>query len=76
MIGVVLAGAADVNGDGRVEYSEVAGFLAAASASVDDPRARLAVHTRAPQQSPHTPLVDLKASGAGRFFVVDERCRR
>lgn len=68
-----LAGAADANSDGRVEYGEVAAFVAAASASVEDPRARLAIHTKAPAQAPHAPLIDLKTSGLRHFLVVDQR---
>lgn len=68
-----LAGAADANGDGRVEYGEVAAFVAAASATVKDPRARLAIHTKPPAQTPHVPLMDLKTSGLQHFLVVDQR---
>lgn len=67
-----LAGAADSNGDGRVEYAEAAAFVAAASANLDDPRARLAVHVEAPVQRPHSALADLARSGADRFLSIDE----
>lgn len=66
-----LAGAADANGDGRVEYGETAAYMAAASASLQDPRARLQVHAKAPAQAPHAALLDLRTSGADRFLVVD-----
>lgn len=66
-----LAGAADADADGRVEYAEAAGFISSASGSLKDPRARLSVHAEAPAQRPHTPLADLSASGADRFLVVD-----
>ena len=66
-----LAGGADSNGDGVVEYSEAAAFVAAAGAALDDPRARLRIHARAPVQRPHTALVDLRDSGAEHFLVVD-----
>lgn len=68
-----LAGAADANGDGRVEYGEVAAFVAAASAAVKDPRARLAIHTKPPAQTPHVALMDLETSGLRHFLVVDQR---
>src|SRR6185369_4903495 len=43
-----LRGAADVNHDQRIEYSEAYAFLAAANRGVADPRARLTVVSRAP----------------------------
>ncbi len=66
-----LAGAADVDGDGRVEYGEAAGFIASASSLLEDPRARLDVHASAPRQAPHIALADLGRSGAEHFLVVD-----
>lgn len=68
-----LAGGADSDGDGRVEYAEAAAFVAAASANLDDPRARLSVHVEAPLQKPHSALLDLGRSGADRFLAVDQR---
>lgn len=68
-----LAGAADSDGDGRVEYAEAAAFVAAASAGADDPRARLTVHAAAPLQQPHAALADLRALPEGRFLVVDKK---
>jgi uncharacterized caspase-like protein len=43
-----LRGAADVDGNGQIEYSELAAFLAAANRSVRDPRARLETVVRPP----------------------------
>lgn len=68
-----LAGGADGDSDGRVEYAEAAAFVAAASANLDDPRARLSVHVEAPLQKPHSALLDLSRSGADRFLALDER---
>jgi hypothetical protein len=65
-----LAGGADVNGDGRVEYGEAAAFIASASAQIPDPRARLRVHATAPTQRPHAALADL-SRGDRRFLAVD-----
>jgi hypothetical protein len=65
-----LAGGADVNGDGRVEYGEAAAFIASASAQIPDPRARLRVHASAPTQRPHAALADL-SRGDRRFLAVD-----
>ncbi len=71
-----LTGAADENGDGRVEYGEVAAFVAAANAAVTDPRARLDITSRAPAHDPHAPVVDLSASGIEHFLFVDGGTRR
>ncbi len=45
-----LRGAADVNRDHKVEYSEVVSFLSAANRGVRDLRARLSVVAKPPQQ--------------------------
>lgn len=80
-----LTGAADVNGDGRIEYSELRAFLAAANARVRNPEARVEVFARAPALDRHRALVDLRsAQGSarylhfgpglgGRFWVEDDR---
>jgi hypothetical protein len=83
-----LTGAADVNGDGRIEYSELRAFLAAANARVTNPEARLQVFSRPPPLDRHHPLIDLRAAEAdgrlarflhfgpglsGRFDIEDER---
>jgi len=67
-----LAGGGDVDGDGRVEYGEAAAFVAAASAGLDDPRARLQVYAEAPLQRPHTALTDLKKGKDAAFLAIDE----
>ncbi len=54
-----LLGAADVDGDGRVSYMELDAYLAAANASVTNPRARISVHARPPAQDHARPLVRL-----------------
>jgi hypothetical protein len=83
-----LTGAADVNSDGRIEYSEVRAFIASANARIKNPEARLEVFARAPAIDRHRPLVDLRraastergarflrfpASLTGRFHIEDER---
>lgn len=65
-----LAGAADVDGDGVIEYAEASGFVAAASAGVPDARARLDVFARSPAQRPNAALFDLRSSGATYFLDV------
>jgi hypothetical protein len=79
-----IAGAADVNGDGRIEYSEASAFIAAAFARVADPRARVRSFARAPARDLRRPLVDLGRAQAvtrlslppgavGRYIVEDDR---
>jgi hypothetical protein len=80
-----LSGAADVNGDGRIEYSELRAFLAAANARVRNPEARVDVFARAPALDRHHALIDLRQAAptarflhfgaglGGRFFVEDDR---
>lgn len=71
-----LAGGADTNGDGRVEYVEAAAFVEAASLEIGDARARLKVHAVAPQQRPHAPLADLGHGGGEHFLTLDDERAR
>jgi hypothetical protein len=82
-----LRGGADVNGDGRVEYSEIAAFLAAANREVIDPRARLTTLVVAPKLYPRIAIVDLRgalnvarlqgrAHHLGHFQIDDTRGNR
>ena len=82
-----LRGAADVNGDQRVEYSEMAAFLSAANREVPDPRARLKTLVVAPRIAPHAALVDLavarqvgrlrgQMAALGAIHLEDERGNR
>ena len=54
-----LWGAGDINGDLRVEYSEVRAFVAAANRRVEDPKAVPTVVSRPPPDDPHDPVSDL-----------------
>ncbi len=54
-----LRGAADVNGDGRIEYSELSAFIAAANRGVADVRARPQIVARPPALDRRAPIVDL-----------------
>src|SRR5262249_4236809 len=78
-----LRGGADVNRDGRIEYSEVSAFLGAANGEASDPRARLSVVVRPPALNRRAVLVDTTRLGAvfrlvghgselGQIFVEDE----
>lgn len=53
-----LLGAADVNLDGRIEYSELESFAAAALAGVKDAPSALHLRLSAPAQDPRRPLVE------------------
>jgi Caspase domain len=75
-----LLGAADVNQDGRVEYSELAAFIAAANRDIPDPRAAPRVIARPPQIDHNAPLVAIDtlrdtvlltgdAAPLGHFYV-------
>jgi hypothetical protein len=79
-----LAGAADVNADGRVEYSELRAFIAAANQGVDDVRGRLDVAIQPPALDRSAALVDLGNKAhlgflllptglEGRLWVEDAR---
>ena len=60
-----LRGAADVNGDRLIEYSEIAAFLSAANLRVRDARARLEVVVRPPRIDRRAPLFDLSTLKQG-----------
>lgn len=79
-----IAGAGDINGDGRVEYSELHAFIAAANARVKHPEARLNIFAKAPSANRRQPLVDLREFQrarllrfdgplSGRYHIEDER---
>jgi hypothetical protein len=67
-----LAGAADVNADGRVEYSELTAFIAAASQGVQDVRGKVEIFARPPQLDRSVPLSDLRRSSGLGFLLVPE----
>lgn len=79
-----LMGAADVNGDFRVTYPEMASYLAAANDAIKDSRARISVEVVAPQQNLQAAMLDLESlSGStiltvgpavsGRYYIEDHR---
>jgi hypothetical protein len=79
-----LTGSADINGDGRVEYSETHAFLAASTARVRHPEARLNIWARPPAANRHQPLFDLRDAQrarllrfaptlSGKFYLEDDR---
>jgi hypothetical protein len=66
-----LRGAADINGDGRIEYSEVGAFIAAANRRVVHQRARIRAFVRAPAASRHATLFNAGRAGAGRALRLE-----
>jgi hypothetical protein len=63
-----LLGAADVNQDKRIEYSEVQAFVSAANRGVGDVRARTRIVARAPSADRHAVLMDLRDFRAVTFL--------
>jgi hypothetical protein len=62
-----LRGAADINHDRRIEYSEVYAFMAAANRSVDDARAHLDIVAKPPEVNRRSVLVELSRFPATRL---------
>ncbi|MCY1018516.1 caspase family protein [Pyxidicoccus sp. MSG2] len=65
-----LTGAADVNADGRVEYSELHAFVAAASQGAEDVRGKLAAFVRPPALDRSVALSDLSTQAALSYLLV------
>jgi len=77
-----LTGAADADGDGRVEYAEVEAFVAAANAEVPALKGRPRVYVRPPaieraaalvDVDPSAPRLELPPSFRGHFYLEDDR---
>jgi len=77
-----LVGPADLDGDDKVTFAEVAAFIAAANDKVKNPTIRISAYIRPPLNAPNLALVDLKQarfharvridkSIAGKAHVVD-----
>lgn len=64
-----LRGGADLNGDGRIEYSELGAFVSAANHGVEDPRARLEVVVRPPADDERRPLLSHGTLADQRLLV-------
>jgi hypothetical protein len=80
-----LRGAADVNADGRIEYSEIAAFVTASNRGVDDARAKLELLAEPPSTDLHAPLWQVPVHSAwltgdagalGHFVIEDEAGER
>ena len=75
-----LMGPADINLDGKIEYSELVAFISSANRSVSDSRGRIQIIARPPERNHNIPLVDLsqlqktaflrgRLSGLGHFYI-------
>lgn len=67
-----LLGAADVNADGRVEYSELRAFVAAANLEVKDPRGHVQLFARPPASDRAAPLADLRHPSRYGFLLLPD----
>jgi hypothetical protein len=66
-----LRGAADVNADGRIEYSELSAFLTAANREIANPRARPSIVVRVPALDRRAAIVDTSAlARSGRLIDI------
>ncbi len=70
-----LSGAADINGDGQLEYSEVAAFLTAANANLGQASKRLSVFAWAPKRHRRAPLLDLRRGRGSRRVAIGPAVR-
>lgn len=77
-----LTGAADADGDGRVDYTEVEAFVAAANAAVPQLKGRPNVFVRPPVIERSAPLIEvddslpqleLSEAFEGHFYLEDDR---
>jgi hypothetical protein len=66
-----LLGAADVNRDGQIEYSELAAFIAAANRDIADPRAAPHVIARPPPINRSAPLIAIAGLRDAVFLTGD-----
>ncbi len=66
-----LVGPADINLDGKIEYSELSAFIAVANRKVADDRGRITLIARPPARNHHAPLVDLRKFSEVAFLVGD-----
>lgn len=66
-----LLGAADINGDLRIEYGELHAFLSAANSDIRDPKARPAIVVSPPDGNANSVLLDLLSMRDVRWLVGD-----
>jgi TolB-like protein len=68
-----LSGAADVDLDGRVTYAELGAFIAAASGTIQDPRARLDVTVTPPPSDAEAPLTERNHFEPRQLVLLDPK---
>lgn len=77
-----LTGAADANEDGRVDYTELEAFLAAANVGVPVPKGKPKVFVRAPaierkaallKMERDLPVLTLPVEATGHYYLEDDR---
>lgn len=66
-----LLGPADIDGDDRITFAELAAFVAAANEQVANPQVRLKPYIRPPLAFPDIALVDFKAARFPARIAVD-----
>ena len=64
-----LQGAADINGDRIVEYSELLAFVSSANSMIVNEKARPSVVARPPVSDQRAPLIDLSETKDARWLV-------
>ena len=65
-----LTGAADVNGDQRISYPELAAFVAAANGAIKNVNARIEAHIEPPSLNLAEPLFDLNSAQKKEILTI------
>jgi hypothetical protein len=63
-----LSGPADINLDGKIEYSELVAFVSSANLEITDPRGKLEVIARPPKRNYNAPIVNLSSLKSVAFL--------
>jgi hypothetical protein len=66
-----LSGPADVNLDGKIEYSELIAFVSAANREISDSRGKIRVIAKPPPRNHSIPIVDLTTFSRVAFLTGD-----
>jgi hypothetical protein len=66
-----LSGPADINLDGKIEYSELVAFISVANLEVTDSRGKIEVIAKPPARNHNVPIVDLMSLKDVAFIVGD-----
>ncbi len=71
-----LAGAADLDGDGRITYGELRAFVRVASAGIPNPRFRPRIYARGPGGRDDEVIFEPRAAGASRKLALEAGAER